>query len=143
MEDFALHCLRGIRNPDWLINGWDGVRGIAFEPNYKTADHREDKAVETSINWEDDNSVLAFTLRDRQNAAYGAVKLTCHVLEAANELPFLKSSGLKRVVYYEREPLKNNPYHGNLVFSSDLPRPVVNLITNFLATQIVEYIKQT
>lgn len=142
MEDFALNCLRGVRNSDWMIKDWDGVRGVAFEPNYKTAEQRQDKAAETSINWEDDNSVLSFTLRDRNNAAYGVVKIARQSIDAANLLPILKSFDAQKVVYYERSPLKNNPHHGNIVFSSSLPRPLINMIASFLATQVVEYTKQ-
>ena len=43
-------------------------------PDDRTSATREDKGAETSINWEDDSTVLFFTLNNEQLATFGAAR---------------------------------------------------------------------
>lgn len=72
--DLPEHCLRGLRSPKWVQD--DGqVITEAFVPDPRTAEGREDRAQETSINWEDNPGVVDFTLSKREQAVAGLARL--------------------------------------------------------------------
>ena len=85
-------------------------------PDPRTAEVRQDGGSETSVNWEDDESVLQITLIDRTIAEHGAARLQLVEIYHA-------ASGVRNV----QSPLKpermhriGNPHHGNIVFARDL-----------------------
>lgn len=136
MTDFPDDCLRGLRSKTFLVEGTSALSGVAFEPDYRTAGQRNDHGLETSINWEDDTTIIAFTLRDHQIAAHGAARLPRRVVDDVNHLSNIvgfRSPGDELPLFYERAPLPYNQYHGNIVFSQRLPKPIVRMIAGHLA----------
>jgi hypothetical protein len=136
MAEFPTHCLRGIRKKEYFVQGTHVLSTGAFEPDPRTADHRADGGAETSINWEDDPSVVAFTLRNHQVAAHGVARLPRQVIEEANRLPNLASfaGGFDSLaLFYERASLPDNHHHGNIVFARQLPKQLVRLLAGYLA----------
>jgi hypothetical protein len=125
-----------LRSKAFLVEGAQAVAAGAFEPDYRTSEQRSDRGFETSINWEDDPTVLALTLRNQQIAAHGVARLMRQVLDEANSLqnlrPFANHIG-DSCVSYERSPLADNPFHGNVVFAAPLPKPVIRMIASYLA----------
>jgi len=137
MTEFPDSCLRGLHKKDYLTVR--GVSAAAFEPDPRTAADREDGGQETSINWEDDETVQELTLSQRDargNICYphGIARLPRAWIDRVNELP-----GSESTLTYERRPTladpdrPDNPYHGNLVFRADLPTRAVRMIAGALA----------
>lgn len=98
-------------------------------PDARTASIRADQGLETSINWEDDLSALSLTLSQYE---YGAVRLHRTVLNEIGNLSLYRGS-----LYYERRPLDNNPYHGNIVFAHSLGKLAQRAIAMHLAVACI------
>jgi hypothetical protein len=132
MNDFPEHCIRGVGKEKYIYDD-DTVSAGLFIPDKRTASTRGDGGFETSINWEDNNDVLVFTLeyRDENNHLafpHGAVRVPRQEIDHVNELESTRDT-----LTYERGPLPDNPYHGNIVFRGSLPNPRLTMIANILA----------
>ena len=97
-------------------------------PDMKTHAVRTDGGYETSVNWEDDVSVVAMT-RKQPNATYGVARLTLAVVEHLQKTPGEFAGALLP----ERRPEPKNPHHGNLVFRNGLLKRVQRAIAAYLA----------
>lgn len=126
-DDIPESCLRGIRGSDWIVNG--EVKSKAFMPNDASAQRRNDRGSEASINFEDDMCAIDVTLRDRENAKYGAVRLPVGAIEDVS--PALGSVSIS----YERARLPHNPYHGNIVYAHGLTKGQKNALAGLLAVR--------
>ena len=126
------NCIRGIRDAGFVEQG--RVTSLAFLPNYKTKDRREDQGYETSINWEDHDQVIKFTLK-QSTGQFGALRLPRKSIESLNEKPLMG-----RCLKYEREPVKGNIHHGNIVFIGCLSPGVVRTISAVLAVEVTHVI---
>ena len=122
--DFPVNCIRGIRKSSW-VNDEGKVSGLAFEPDLRTKDNREDQGCETSINWEDDSNALSFTLKEYE---HGVVRLQTQKIDYVNRI-----HGALDSLKLERDLLPKNPYHGNLVFSGRLRKIEIKQIASTLA----------
>jgi hypothetical protein len=129
--DFPDNCLRGVRKQEF-ITPEGGVSSAVFHPDFRTSESRADGGAELSINWEDNETVLEFTINLKSNGyyqfAYGAVRLPRQEIDHINRFPS-SMDGLS----YERAPLPDNPYHGNIVFRQDLSKPTVKMVAAALA----------
>lgn len=135
MTDFPLAFIRGIPKLDNINKERNTVMAALFIPNSKTSQTRSDQGQEISINWEDDGTVLSFTLTmPKENNLtslafpHGAVRLLTEVLDEVNNKPATANT-----LTYERNTLENNPYHGNIVFKSGLPGHTISMIASVLA----------
>ncbi|MDA0842196.1 MAG: hypothetical protein O3B01_13660 [Planctomycetota bacterium] len=121
MADFPESCLRGLRKKDYLtLEGFVSVQ--AFKPDTRTVTDRKDGGSETSINWEDNKDVLGFTFNQRTESGnvahpFGVSRLPLQKIDQVNSEP-----GSKHALNYERAPLEDNPYHGNVVFKAGLSK---------------------
>lgn len=86
-------------------------------PDMTTSARRDDRGYETSINWEDNASVLTRT-RQQPNATHGVARLALAVIVHMQNSPGELAGALSA----ERRPLPGNPHHGNLVFRNALVR---------------------
>ena len=129
--NFPDNCIRGVRKQDH-VTAEGGVASVVFQPDSRTAENRADGGAETSINWEDDETVLDFTLNHKINGQYqfahGAVRLARREIDRINRHPASTNS-----LTYERAPLPDNAYHGNIVFRKDLSKPTIKMIASALA----------
>lgn len=124
---FPEFCFRGIRTENWVLED-KKVSPMAFEPIYKNPIEREDGFIETSIAWEDDESVLGFCFKNlKNNFAFGAVKLS------KTNLDIIISKAEIGQIMYERRPLPENQYHGNILFTKELPTRSRRLIESSLS----------
>jgi hypothetical protein len=133
--DLPTHCLRGIRKQSWIVGTI--VQTDAFLPDVRTAASRVDGSRETSINWEDDHSVLAFTLQQRAQSEHGVARLPRAHLDEARRTRHAEGQ-----LAYERREEDDNPYHGNLLFSQACTKPVEKMIASMLALD-AEFIPRT
>lgn len=125
--DYPVYCLRGLRSPSWLENGI--VKTEAYLPDPRTQQTRGDSWAETSINWEDDDSVCKFTLSKRAQAEHGAARLKrAEIDRITNHTPNCQNK-----VRYVRSSKPDNPYHGDILFDMNPPKHVHKMIAAALA----------
>jgi hypothetical protein len=127
MINFPETCLRGLRKLDWVDENI--IQTPAYVPDHRTAETRKDGGQETSINWEDDAGVEEFTLSNKDNAKYGAARISASHIQATSD----QTQMFKDSLSYERKPLDGNDYHGNIVFKADLNRRTVKMLAAALA----------
>ena len=135
--NYPKNSIKGIPNNNFLIEG----RTVASHL-FHFEQTRDDGGVEQSINWEDDESVIDFTLN--QKKANGDLQFRAGVailprfeIDRLSRLP-----SIRELLLYERSPLDNNPYHGNLLLQANVPKPIMKLIAANLATAISGIITQ-
>ncbi|MHA1290505.1 MAG: hypothetical protein ACTSPB_24240 [Candidatus Thorarchaeota archaeon] len=95
---------------------------------------------ENSINWKDDVSAIEFTLNQRRDDGElqfrGGVAVIPRIqLDNANSL-----SGVEGKLSYERDELPDNPYHGNLLLTQDVPKIKMKMVAAYIALAVSEII---
>jgi hypothetical protein len=141
-KPFPERCLRGLRDRDHLQRDQNGstvwILGKAFEPPWSTRQDRVSNRAksdhyESSINWED-HATESFQIlcTDQKNAKCGIVSICLADLKTARQVNPLAATSLD----WERDPIRNNPFHGNLLFSGNLPRPIVRELAAVIATHV-------
>lgn len=124
------NCVRGIPN-DTFINS-DGTIGAHLFYFDKLSDAVPEKK-EVSINWEDNDSVVAFTLAQRQDDGtfhfkFGVAVLPREAIESLSILPTIKG-----LLSYERRKLNGNPFHGNILLDIKASKKTMKQIAAALA----------
>ena len=128
-------CIRGIREKKHIIEEFGPPSLEIFLPLESTAKHRDDKGEEVSVNWEDDDEALKFTIecRDEKSGNFkfpqGVVKLPLDEIERLNNQPTMDNP-----LFVERKIEDDNPYHGNIVYKSGLRPLLKRMIASSLAT---------
>ena len=129
--NYPENSIKGIPNDSFLLE--DGTVGSHL---FHFEQPRDDGGVEQSINWEDDESVIDFTLN--QKKANGDLQFRAGVailppseIDRLSKLPTISGS-----LSYERSPLDNNPYHGNLLLRANVPKAKMKQIAASLALAI-------
>jgi hypothetical protein len=136
---YPLRALRGIGSPAQVAEG-----GIVSSDvfSFHDARSREDGLIEESINWEDDQHAIPFTLS--QINADGSTQFRGGVAAIpTSELAHicaLPTVGAR--LTYERAALDGNAYHGNLLLARGTPKPVKRGIAAVLAMAVEEVIPQ-
>lgn len=135
--NFPINILRGIPNSSFLLeDGSAATHLFHFEDEHR----RDDGWTEQSICWEDDQHALELVLSQRkEHGDYqfkaGAVRIPREEIDRLNQRPTI--AGL---LNYERSPLENNPYHGNLLLRSDTPKLTMKKIAAGIALAVSEVI---
>lgn len=128
MPAYPSNCLRGLRKAENVISDTSSIDTSAFLPDKHTEADRDDGGIETSIDWEDDESVLDRTMRNHQQSAHGVARLPRSDIDRAAAQP-----GAINALWYERDRLPDNPHHGNLVFQTSMPPRQRKMIAASLA----------
>lgn len=95
---------------------------------------REDDFLEASINWEDDENAVELLLNQKKDGTgermfkYGYARLQLSIVRMT-----LKSLIQKSYLDFERKPLENNPYHGNLLIPAKIKKQEKLMIQSNLA----------
>ncbi|MBC8465712.1 MAG: hypothetical protein ISS57_14510 [Anaerolineales bacterium] len=133
------NCFRGIPNDTYIIE--DGT-AASFLFYFKDEDVRSDGWIEQSINWEDDDLSIKIILG--QTKKNGEIQFKEGVAKLPrNEIDrLIKQPSVNGILSYERQPLVNNPYHGNLLLQSDTPKLTMKKIAAGLALVVSEIIPQ-
>ncbi len=127
---FPDSCLRGIKNDSesYLVGGMPTMNLFLFDFDKETNKWKQ------SINWEDDEHVVAFTLtqkKDDDTFRYkcGVARIGRAKIDGIRSLPQVKG-----LLSYNREPLEGiNPHHGNLILEGETLKHVRGLIASALA----------
>jgi hypothetical protein len=128
---FPDNCLKGIPNGDFLVDEKTAATHLFF---FEGRDKGEDGWIESSVNWEDDNRAIDFTLHqskpgsDEPQFRAGVAVLPRHHIDSTNRLPTVGG-----VLSYERAALATNSYHGNLLLRSEVKRLKMKQIAAHLA----------
>lgn len=127
----AAACLRGLKRKDWVKG--TSVQSAAFVADDKKAlaarlaEGHQPPGWEVSINWEDDETVAAFTQR-QPNAQFGLARLRTEAVLQSNA-----ATQSRDATTVERRAIPGNPFHGNLVFAESLEPWVQKLLAATLA----------
>jgi len=132
MNEYPRACIRGIQKGSSIRSNNKASLKL-FLPDDRTKKYRNDNGIETSINWEDNETVLDFTLnyKDDNNRLVfpnGAVRLSRDRIDSV-----ITNTNVSNPVSYERDKLEDNPYHGNIVFRDGLAQHDINLICGTFA----------
>jgi len=124
-------CIKGIPDKNFLTPDMTRCGSHLFY--FKKIANRNDRLMETSINWEDDPSVIDFTFNQINpdgNKQFKAGIALIHRGEIDNikRLLFVRGN-----LSYERKPEKHNKYHGNILLKEDVPNHVMKQIAATIA----------
>jgi hypothetical protein len=126
---FPTNSIRGIANNSLLIED-RFVAPTLF--NFEQKFRRADGLIPLSINWEDNDAVRAFTLNQLDNGQpkykAGLAIIPRSELDSLSQRPAIEG-----FFSYERDELKDNPYHGNLLVKSNVPPTTKKMIAHGLA----------
>lgn len=127
VKGFPEEFIRGISNKDFIHNGL--VLSSAFQFEYFG---HINNMLEVSINWVDDEEAVELALNQKKEN--GKLQFSAGVARLELEMVklFLRSF-TPEVFSYERAPLEDNSYHGNLLVSANANRQIRQLIMNGLA----------
>ena len=122
------NCLRGISSPNFIIQGMVGSGAFLFDDK-----NRQDGWAECSVNWQDNDGVVDFTLSQTNPDGSskfkgGALSIPLSELDRLKTLPSISG-----VLSYEREQIDGNIYHGNILLISGTGSPVKNAVLANLA----------
>ena len=136
--NYPIDYIKGIPNNDFLIKEDLSIGSNLFY--FKIEDVRPDGWIEQSINWKDNDAVVDFTLN--QTKIDGTVQFKVGIavfprdeLDRLNRQPTVKG-----LLSYERQPLQNNAFHGNILLKAGVPRLTMKKIAAGIALTVSEII---
>ena len=126
-KELPKEFLRGITNKDFVKNGH--VMQTAFQFDEAT---REDNMKEASINWLDDEGAITVALNQRKEN--GKLQFVAGIARLdLSRVKLILASLPEGLFSYERAPIPDNKYHGNLLVSNNADKQMRLLISNGLA----------
>lgn len=128
--------IKGIPNDQFYQNGHLSGHLFEFNPQF----NRDDGWCEQSVNWYDDDQAVTCTLEQKKEDQFqfktGYAILPTSEIDRLNTQPSISNA-----LSYERSPLDDNPYHGNLLIKNDVPKSKRKMISAAIAltyTKIIE-----
>jgi hypothetical protein len=138
--NYPNELIRGITNKDYLDeDGRASTAMFQFDEN----EERTDDFMEVSINWNDDDGALNHILNQckKDTSEYqfkiGAAFISKQMLDQV-----LNSFNYRGRLSYERHPLHNNTYHGNLLMQKNMNKGQRAMIAGSIALCITDIIKR-
>ena len=126
---FPDNCIRGILNHTYMNDdGTIGAHLFYLDPSEKLPDKDE-----VSINWQEQDSVIAFSL-DQKNKdgtfqfKYGVVILPRKEIDRLSMQPTIKG-----LLSYEKREKEDNQYHGNILLDKKASKKTMKQIAATLA----------
>jgi hypothetical protein len=133
---YPAHCLRGISDKNSLDE--DGIpTGSLFQ---FSKDNRGDGFVEESISWLDDDGVFDIIFLQKNKKDELQFKLGAVLLSKEKINQIMKINWIKNKLFYERQVIPDNKYHGNLLVNADTSKQTRNSISANIALQASEYV---
>ncbi len=135
---FPDNCIRGIPNTDFMND--DGLPGSHLF-HFKNEHRRDDGWIEQSINWDDDENAISFSLNQRKEDGSlqfkaGVVIIPREEIDRLSRRPTV----IEEALSYERRALEHNPYHGNILLSEKVPKHMMKKLAAGLALAISKVI---
>lgn len=135
---YPKNCIKGIPNDDF----WNKEDGIVYSHLFHFKPTRDDGGVEQSVNWEDDESVIDFTLNQKKENGDLQFRAGAAVVPRFEIDRLIERPTIRGLLSYERKPLDDNPYHGNLLLQANVSTPVMRMIAAGLALAVSGIIAQ-
>jgi hypothetical protein len=131
------NCLRGIPNPQQVKEN-ELVDVDVFMFNNQNI--IENSSHQISINWQDDDNAISFTLAQKRTDEElqfkgGVAVIPRSDLDQLSKLPIMKES-----FSYNRQRLQENEYHGNLILKLGFSPARRKMIANTLAAHVSKII---
>lgn len=127
-DNFPDEFWRGIANKEFISQGHVLASAFQFDEEIRVDNYKE-----LSINWNDNAKALEKLLVQRKENrklqfSGGAAKLSLPTVKQV-----LKSFIDENQFNYERRPVEENEFHGNLLISADLNKQLRTQVSNGLA----------
>lgn len=127
-DNFPDEFWRGIANKEFISQGHVLASAFQFDEEIRVDNYKE-----LSINWNDNAKALEKLLVQRKENGKlqfsgGAAKLSLPTVKQV-----LKSFIDENQFNYERRPVEENEFHGNLLISADLNKQLRTQVSNGLA----------
>ena len=135
--NYPKNSIKGIPNDSFLLED-----GAVHAHLFYFQQPRDDGLVEQSINWEDNESVIDFTLNQKKENGDLQFMAGVAILPRSEIDRLSKLSTIRGLLSYERSPLDDNPHHGNLLLQANISKAKMRLIAANLATAISSIITQ-
>jgi len=118
LPNYPERCIKGIPSTEYLDSQFGETIVGAHLFQFQDRGNRTDGWLEESVNWEDDDTVIDRTLRQEKAPGQKQFKGGVAII-ARRDLDQMKMSGrFATVLDYERQPVADNPYHGNLLLAT-------------------------
>jgi hypothetical protein len=129
--------IRGISNPQ-MIDDQGKASGELF--------HFEDSGriegfSEVSINWYDDEGALDHILNQRKQDSAIQFKVGAAII-LRNDIDHLIELLFKNLIYYDRDKLPDNIYHGNILRKSEVTKQIKTTISQAIALKVNYFVPQ-
>ncbi len=126
--------LKGIPNSSFILEEGNVASHLfKFDLDQKI---RNDDLIEQSINWQDDNKAVDYTLKQKKDNGEIQFKVGVAIVPR-EEIDKLKSKPVyKNVFSYERTVGTNNPYQVNLLLNKNISKPTMRMLSAGLALAI-------
>ena len=126
-ELYPKEFLRGISSKDYIDNGHVLYSAFQFKDT-----GRDDGNSEASINWLDDDDAITIALNQRKEN--GKIQFPEGVARIDLDFAKMVLHNFSQVGFsYERAPLENNKYHGNLLLANSLSKQTRQMLMSGLA----------
>lgn len=127
-------CIRGIPNENCLLEGslseGNPIARLTLYPFPKER-CRDDGWIAESINWMFDVKAIDFTFKQMKEDGKLQFSVGIAILSLI-ELNKIKRKH-RNFFYYEKDPTKDNHYHGNLLLKADIKKERKRMICDVLA----------
>jgi hypothetical protein len=139
LMDIPKTCLKGIPRTEHVYeDGSPSTHLFEFKDT-----NRGDGYSEQSINWEDNPSVVDFTLNQKKDDGSFQFKIGVAILPREEIDRINKQPTVNGVLSYERAPLDGNDYHGNILLSRSVSTKMCRKISAGLALAVSRVIRRT
>ena len=129
--------LRGIYNKTFIDDDGYPTADLFYFVKRGEQEERKDGLLAESINWKDDEGALESLLTQKKSGVIqfkaGAAVLSRIELDRLIKKPTVEGHSLA----YEREPLLDNKYHGNLLLECTCTKRIMKRIAGAIATDCV------
>lgn len=135
--NFPINSLRGILNNDYIVeDGTVASNLFFFDDKYI----RDNRWIEQSINWQDDENAISLTLNQKKEDGTYQFKAGVAILPRKEIDRLINKPNVKGKLSYERQPIENNPYHGNLLLLNEIPKRTMKMWAAVLAVGVSEIV---
>ena len=134
--DFPARCLRGIPNTSQEFLYPDGTVTPAV---FQFMD-RDEEWMDLSINWEDDNGASETLLNQTKQDGEIQFKAGYAIIPREEIDHYSRQPAILGALSYDRKPLDNNIYHGNILLLRNIPKLKKRTVQAVLASIVSEVV---